>query len=438
MTMHEDECEGCREYNELSRRQFITDAAGVSGLGVFAAVFPSWLPKVVLAESYDSTRDVIVSIFLRGGADGLSLCVPFGDANYYTSRPTIAIPRPDSTATATRGIALDNFFMFPRAMQALVPAFQSTNLLIVHATGSVDPSRSHFDAQKFMEVGKPRDPSIVTGWLGRHLASVPPMRTDAPLRALGFASGLQKTLIGAPKTLPISDPTTFGLAGATTTRTERANWLKNEYGPAPEPLKASALDALNTIDLLRLINFTGYTPANGAVYPNSSFGRAMRSTAALVKADIGIEAAQIDVGGWDTHATQDPVNPGGAMYNNMLGLANALGAFHADVIQGTQATNVTVVVISEFGRNVRENSARGTDHGRGNVMFAMGRNIAGGRVYAFNWPGLARENLQDGQDLKVTLDHRDILAEIVRNRLGNQNTGVVFPDYVPTIRGVTK
>ena len=437
MSNHDEDC-GCEEYNELSRRQFIADAAGASGLGMFAAVFPSWLPKVVLAESYVADRDVIVSIFLRGGADGLSLCVPFGDANYYTGRPTIAIPRPDSTATATRGIALDNFFALPRAMQALYPSYEAGNLLVVHATGSVDPSRSHFDAQKFIEVGKPRDPGIVTGWLGRHLASVPPMRTDAPLRALGFASGLQKTLVGAPKTLPMSDPTTFGIAGSTATRTERTNWLKSEFGPAPEPLKSSALDALNTIELLRLINFTGYAPANGAVYPNTAFGRAMRSTAAMVKADIGLEAAQIDVGGWDTHATQDPVNVGGAMYNNMAGLANALGAFHADIISGTQATNVTVVVISEFGRNVRENSARGTDHGRGNAMFVLGRNIAGGRVYTFNWPGLAMENLQDRQDLKVTLDHRDILAEIVKNRLGNQNLGLVFPDYVPTFRGVTK
>lgn len=437
MTTHDEDC-GCDEYNELSRRQFVADAAGMSGLAMFSAVFPSWLPKVVLAESYDSTRDVIISIFLRGGADGLSLCVPFGDANYYTGRPTIAIPRPDSTNAATRGIALDNFFAFPQAMRGLMPAYQAGELLVVHATGSVDPSRSHFDAQKFIEVGKPRDPSIVTGWLGRHLASVPPMRTDAPLRALGFASGLQKTLIGAPKTLPISDPATFGLSGATGTRTERTNWLKSEYGPSPEPLRSSALDALNTLELLRLINFTGYTPANGAVYPNTGFGRAMRSAAALIKADVGIEAAQIDVGGWDTHSAQDPLNVGGAMYNNMTTLSNALGAFHADVIAGTQATNVTLVVISEFGRNVRENSARGTDHGRGNCMFVMGRNITGGRVFAFNWPGLARENLQDGQDLKVTLDHRDILAEIVKNRLGNQNTGVVFPDYVPTFRGVTK
>jgi uncharacterized protein (DUF1501 family) len=437
--MHDDACEdGCTEYNELSRRQFLTDTAGASSMAVAAAAFPSWLPKVVLAESYDSTRDVIISIFLRGGADGLSLCVPFGDANYYASRPTIAIPRPDSTATATRGIALDNFFAFPRAMQGLFPAYQAGNLLVVHATGSVDSTRSHFDAQKFMEVGKPRDPGIVTGWLGRHLATVPPMRTDAPLRALGFASGLQKTLVGAPKTLPMSDPSTFALAGSAGTRTERTAWLRSEYGPAPEPLRSSALDALNTLELLRLINFTGYVPANGAVYPNTTFGRAMRSAAALVKSDIGLEAAQIDVGGWDTHSAQDPLNAGGAMYNIMQGLANALGAFHADIIAGTQTTNVTLVVISEFGRNVRENSARGTDHGRGNCMFVMGRNIAGGRVYAFNWPGLARENLQDGQDLKVTLDHRDILAEIVKNRLGNQNVGVVFPDFVPTFRGVTK
>jgi len=437
MTTHDEDC-GCDEYNELSRRQFLTDAAAASGLGMFAMTFPSWLPKVVLAESYAADRDVIISIFLRGGADGLSLCVPFGDANYYTSRPTIAIPRPEDERMGSAIDLDDNFFAFPRAMQGLYPAYQAGQLLVVHATGSVDPSRSHFDAQKFIEVGKPRDPSIVTGWLGRHLATVPPMRTDAPLRALGFASGLQKTLLGAPKTLPISDPSTFGLSGSTTSRVERMNWLKGDFTSSPEPLHSSALDALNTLELLRLINFTGYTPANGAVYPANGFGRALRSAAALIKADVGIEAAQIDLGGWDTHATQDPVNPGGPMYNLMVTLSNALGAFHADVIQGTQATNVTVVVISEFGRNVRENSARGTDHGRGNCMFIMGRNVTGGRVYAFNWPGLALENLQDKQDLKVTLDHRDILAEIVKNRLGNQNLGVVFPDYVPTFRGVTK
>ena len=429
-----DDC-ACNEYNELSRRQFIAGStAAAFGATMIAPIFPAWLPQVTLAQS-QASRDVIVSIFLRGGADGLSLCVPFFDANYYAGRPNIAIPRPDSTAT-NKGIALDNSFAFPQAMSGLMPAYTAGNLLVVHATGSIDPSRSHFDAQRFIEVGKPRDPHVATGWLARHLASVEPMRTNAPLRALGLSSGLAKTLVGAPRTLPIPDPATYAIGGAAATRVERANWLRTDFTGSTEPVKSAALDALNTLELLRLINFTGYTPANGAVYPNNSFGRGMRSTAALIKADIGVEAVQLDLGGWDTHSNQDPL--AGSMFNTMQTLSNSLGAFWADVMSSGFSQGVTLVVISEFGRNVRQNGSLGTDHGRGNCMFVMGRNIAGGRVLVNNWPGLAREQLENGQDLRVTLDHRDILAEVVRNRLGNNNTSVVFPDYTPTVRGVTR
>jgi uncharacterized protein (DUF1501 family) len=432
---HED-CPGCTEYQELSRRQFIAGSAASAGAAVLISpLFPEWLPKVVLAESSVAERDVIVSIFLRGGADGLTLCVPFFDNDYYTGRPTIAVPRPDSTA-ANKGIALDSRFAFPPAMSALYPAFQAGDLLIVHATGSVDPSRSHFDAQRFMEVGKPRDPSIVTGWLGRHLASTPPMRTTAPLRALGLSSGLQKTLVGAPKALPIPDPPNFAISGSAATRNERATWLRDDYSADAEPVRSAALDALNTIQLLQLIDFVGYRTANGAVYPNTSFGRGMRSAAALIKADIGVEAIQLDLNGWDTHSNQDPL--AGSMFRTMQDLAGSVGAFYADVIASGLTQKVTLVVMSEFGRNVRQNGSAGTDHGRGNCMFAVGRNIAGGRVLVNNWPGLARENLENGQDLKVTLDHRDILAEIVSNRLGNPNLSVVFPDFAPTMRGVTR
>lgn len=430
--MHSCGEEGCAEYNELSRREFLAWSAGAA---LLATAVPPWLPKVVLAQSQVSNRDVIISIFMRGGADGLSLCVPFSDPNYYSGRPTLAIPRPDSSA-ANRGIALDNNFAFPQAMAPLVEAFTAQNLLLVHGTGSVDPSRSHFDAQRFIEVGKPRDPTVVTGWLGRHLASSTPVRTTAPLRALGISNGLPQTLIGAPKTLPISSPPNFGLGGVASSKTERATWLKNDYATAPEPVRSAAIDATATIDLLKLINFTGYAPANGAVYPNTSFATSLRSAAALIKADIGVEAIQVDIGGWDTHANQDPL--AGAMNVLMGQFSAALAAFYKDVIAGAQSQNVTVVALSEFGRNVRENGSRGTDHGRGSCMFVMGRNITGGRVLTNNFQPLARENLDSGQDVKVTIDHRDILAEIVRNRLGNSQLDFVFPGFVPTTRGITK
>ena len=430
---HED-CTGCREYNVLSRRQFVAGTSAAAAAGTFFPIFPSWLPQVVLKESEDTTRDVIVSVFLRGGCDGLSIVVPFFDPAYYTGRPTIAVPRPDSTAT-NRGTALDDRFAFPQAMNGLLPAYQAGQLLAIHATGSIDPSRSHFDAQRYMEVGKPADTTIATGWLGRHLASVAPMRTDAPLRALGISSGLQKILVGAPKALPIPDPANFAIAGQAATRARRADWLRQEFTPSPEPIRSAALDALNTIQLLQTINFAQYVPAPGATYPNTAFGRGLRSAAALIKSDVGVEAIQIDLGGWDTHSGQDPL--AGSMFNTMQNLAGSLGAFHADTIGSGLPQNVTVIVMSEFGRNARENGSFGTDHGRGNMMLVMGRHIAGGRVLVNNWPGLARENLERAQDLKVTLDHRDVLAEVVRNRLGNPNTNVVFPDYQPTFRGVT-
>ena len=432
---HPDDC-GCQEYNELSRRQFITTSA----VGASAAFFPAWLPKIVMSKAFASDRDIIVSVFMRGGADGLSLVVPFADANYYTSRSSIAIPRPDSSA-ATKGINLDNFFMFPQAMAGgaagtggLMPAFQAQDLLVVHATGQLNNSRSHFDAQRYMEVGKPVDPTLVTGWLGRHLASIPPLKPDAPLRALGVANGLQKTLVGAPKTLPIADPTNYSIGGSATTQTQRLAFMQSDYVPAEEPLHSAALDATNTVTLLKTVNFTGYKPANSVVYPTSSFGRALRSVAVLIKGDVGIEAAQIDIGGWDTHSGQDPL--AGSMFRTMQDFSNSLAAFYADVI--ATGYNVTVVAISEFGRNVRENGSQGTDHGRGTTMFAMGKGILGGRVLTKNWPGLARENLDSGQDLKVTVDYRDILAEIVQRRLANPNLGFVFPTWTPTMLGVTR
>lgn len=420
---------GCDEYNTLTRRAFVGAAATVAA----AATVPAWLPKVVLAQSATS-RDVIVSVFLRGGADGLSMVYPFTDTNYYTGRPTIAIPQPDSTL-ANRGVALNGQFAISSAMSALVPAYQAGNLLVVHGAGLVNTTRSHFDAQRFIEVGKAADPNLVTGWLGRHLATSTPMRSNAPLRAIGLSQGLQRTLVGAPKTLPVPNPATFGLGGSTTTATERATWLRSDYTATDASIGTPALDALNTLALLTAINFNGYTPAGGAVYPNTGFGRAMRSAAALIKADVGIEAIQLDIGGWDTHSAQAPLT--GSMSRTMADLANSLAAFHADALTGGVAYKVTVVVISEFGRNVRENGSLGTDHGRGSCMFVMGPGIAGGRVLTNSWVPLARENLEAGQDLRVTIDHRDILAEIVSRRLGNTNLGVIFPTFVPTVRGVT-
>ena len=431
MSDHEHD-NSCAEYNEVTRRQFM----GTAGAVTIAAMLPTWLPSVVMAQSA-SSRDIIVSVFLSGGVDGMSMVSPYGDPDYYNGRPTINIARPDAAGGGPKLTALDNFFGFSPGMAPLYPAYQAGDLLVVHATGSVNTSRSHFDAQRYMELGKPADASVVTGWLGRHLATMSPLRATTPLRALGITTGMPLTLSGAPKTLPIPTPGNFTIGGSAASAPSRAQFVAANYNDAVDPVHANALDTTNTIALLQAININGYVPTQGAVYPVSGFGTQLKSAAALIKADVGVEAVHMFYGGWDTHSAQG-TGPGGYMHLRMTDLATSLAAFYADVIQGTTANSVTLVMVSEFGRNARENGNNGTDHGRGNVMYAMGKKIAGGRVLTNGWPGLARENLESGQDLRVTLDHRDVLAEIVQNRLQNPNIGIVFPGFTPQMRGVTK
>lgn len=424
MTMHD--CQGCREYGEWSRRQFL----GASGAFALAAAAPAWLPRVVYAGDHCSDRDVIVSIFLRGGCDGLTVCVPHAEDAYYAGRPDIAIPRPDS-GDPNRAIDLDGFFGFPQAMSGLVEAYQAGHLALVHAVGSTDPSRSHFDAMRYMEIGKPGDGTLFTGWLGRHLLTSPPIQKDAVLRGLGMGYALQRTLAGGPLSVPVPDVNNYGLSGWDRSERQRREALSTMYDASQEPVRSAAANTQATIDLLDAIDFVNYQPSGGAVYPQTDIGYALKSSAALIKAQVGVEAIAIDLGGWDTHNAQGPID--GQMAALMTSLSNSLGAFHTDIF--TDLSNMVAVVMSEFGRNVRQNGSIGTDHGHGNVMLALGDHINGGQVIT-QWPGL--ENLYDGQDLHITIDYRDILAEIVQNRLGNANLSEVFPGYTPTFRGITR
>ncbi len=427
MSGHQD-C-GCQEYMELSRRQFI------AGTGAAAAALsvPAWLPKVAFAQSFSSTRDVMVSIFLRGAADGLTICVPHGEQAYYDARPNfLAVPRPDS-GDENRAIDLDGFFGFPQPLGVLMDAYNDGDLLVVHASGLPDPSRSHFDKQRWMEVGKPRDTTLTGGWLGRHLASVPPKDPEALVRGIGVGFGLQKTLQGGPNTLPVPDMGDYGLRGNPETEQERQDWIAAAYANAEQQLRDAANNAIATIGLLESIDFANYQPSGGATYPNTPFGFSMKSTAALLKADVGVEAIHMDKGGWDTHNNQGVFD--GAMFNLMTDLAGAISAFHTDMFTDDRS-DFTLVCMSEFGRVVQENGSQGCDHGHGNAMLVLGGSIAGGRVLT-EWPGLEPEQRFQGRDLQVTIDYRDILAEIVQNRLDNPNLDIVFPDYTPTFRGVT-
>lgn len=413
---------GCDEYRALSRRQFL--GAGAAALAMAAG--PAWLPRVAYGQDEVSGRDVIVSLFLRGGCDGLSMIPPHGDSAYYAARPELAIAPPGGGASSA--IDLDGFFGFAPAMAPLHAAYAAQHLLAVHACGLNDGTRSHFDAMHFMEVGKARDPILATGWLGRHLMHTAPLGVDPVLRAIGMAPALQRSLAGSPLALPVPNPAAFQLPGSESSADARLAAMLAMYSGTAEPLNSSALRTSETIALLDALNINAYAPGGGAVYPESELGMALRSSAALIRGEVGVEAIAMDLGGWDTHEQQG--NTAGGMAALMGDLAGALAAFHADIVAGSEH-KVTVVVMSEFGRTVEENLSLGTDHGHGGMMMVMGGAVQGGRVLA-NWPGLAREQRYEGQDLGVTIDYRDILYEIVERRLASADPALVFPDHTHT------
>jgi uncharacterized protein (DUF1501 family) len=448
---------GCHEYRELTRRGLVTNI----GFHALKGLAPSWLPSVVFSDDQkskgsgapgrgrlDVSRDVVVSVYLRGGCDGLTMCVPYGEANYYAIRPTIAVPRPDQTTNSRRAIDLNGFFGLPQAMAAFKPFYDDEKFLIVHGTGSTHNTRSHFDAQQYMEAGK-QDKALWTGWLGRHIATSSETKTGSLLRAIGLSGTLALTLEGGPKTTAISNLNDANYGGRSETEAARVNWLKTAYETAPAMLRESAENTIKTVELLRSLNFGSYTPGGGAQYNRpmpggggtyggaSDFGEACKATAALIKKDVGIEAIHLDFGSWDTHENQRPMEDYGPMFMNMWSLSTNLAALYTDISAAAMGGKVTIVVISEFGRIAMENGAEGTDHGHGNVMFVLGDNVNGGQVMT-NWPGLANEQLFESNALAITIDHRDILAEVVKKRLKNDNIAAVFPDYVPTYRNAVR
>ncbi len=377
----------CDEYKALSRRDFVKRSTATA----VALSVPAWLPRVTYAQAENSDRDVLVSIFLRGGADGLTLVPPFGDASYYALRPTIAIPRPDS-GSATPAINLDGFFGLPTAMAALI-----AGLSIRPAADRACDGLDRPDALALRRAVLHGDRQARRSQHRDRLVGPSPREQAADARRRGIARTrvCVRSSAGARRRSRHAadpDPANFGLAGNSATRTQRLNWLGKAYQPERDPLRTAALNTQRTISTLSALNIAGYVPAGGAVYPGGGFGTAMRSTAALIRSDIGLEAVQIDIGGWDTHSAQGPLT--GGMAQLMQQFAGALAAFHTDMNAAGRMGRVTLVAMSEFGRVARENASQGTDHGHGNAMFVMGGAVAGGRVLR-NWPGLAAEQLYE-------------------------------------------
>ncbi len=411
----------------VSRREMLHRGAALATLSGAHMLLPRWMPRLAFSPRYQAPRgDVLVCIFLRGGADGLNIVVPHGEDTYYNVRPQLAIPRPDTTGSEPKALDLDGFFGLHPALAPLQPIFAGGELKAVHASGSPDPTRSHFEAMSFMERGTPGSKELTTGWIGRHLASLD-TGNQSPVRAVGWGTAAQQAIRGPVSPVVLKSIADYHLGGRLDVATHMMESINALYDQDTDSLQAAADATLSAIDLISQVRIDQYRPQNGAVYPDGDFGFGLMQTAALIRAEMGLEAACLDLGGWDTHANQGGVE--GTQAQLLAALAGGLAAFHTDM--GVDMSRVTLVVMSEFGRRVQENANQGTDHGHGNVMFVMSGNLTTQVPVIAQWPTLAPDALDNG-DLAITTDYRNILSEVLIQRLNRPNTSEVFPDFTPT------
>jgi len=394
----------------LNRRYFLRSSAiAVAGIGLA----PEWLIRAAAQTAQtQKRRKILIAIFQRGAADGLNIVVPFFEKTYYDLRPSIAVQPPGKP---NGGIDLDGRFAFHPSLQPLKPLWDSGQLAIVHAAGSPNPSRSHFDAQDYMESGTPGKISE-GGWLNRALPNVGP--GVSPVRAIAMGTQLPRTLRGAQNAVAVNNLDQFQMRNS-----NAASILESMYATTPDAaLSSSGKETFEAVKFIQDINKGPYTPANGAQYPAAEFGRGLQQIARLIKADAGVEAAFVDIGGWDHHTNETP-----QLTTLLQQFGSSLAAFSRDM--GDRMADVVLVTMSEFGRTAREDGNGGTDHGHGNVMMVLGGPVRGGKVYG-RWPGLEPEQLYEKRDLAVTTDFRDVLGELVSLHLG-QKTEPVFPGYAP-------
>ena len=399
---------------------------------------PGWMPRLAFAAPAVAPRgDTLVVIFLRGAADVLNMVVPHGEDEYYAQRPTLAIPRPDDRRAEAnhRTVDLDGFFGLHPTLRPLTEAWQARNLAVIHACGAPDDSRSHFRAMELMERGVETESGPASGWIGRHLATHNTGNLS-PLRALGFANPLPRSLRGPIPASALRSITDFHLGGDERALAAMQQALSAVYATDPALAHDTSLGdigqgTLAVMAILDQLDPERYRPRTDAQYPDSDFGLALRQIAMLIKADAGLEVAAVDHGGWDTHFVQGGSQ--GLMATLLTDLADGLTAFHADMVD--HLNQVSVVVMSEFGRRLSENGSFGTDHGHGSAMFLIGGNVDGGKIHG-RWPGLATEQLVGPGDLAVTTDYRDVLGELCVKRLGNAHLDEIFPGWQVNDQGI--
>jgi uncharacterized protein (DUF1501 family) len=405
----------------MNRRFFLKSGSiALTSLGASLSA-PAFLERVVLgANATGGKRKTLIAIFQRGAVDGLNMVVPFGEASYYDARPSIAIAKPGNTESA---IDLDGFFGLHPAMSSFKPLWDSKRLAIIHAAGSPDNTRSHFDAQDYMESATPGIKATPDGWLNRYLqAKNVPDATS--FRAVAISKQMPRAFQGPAPTLTMSNLSEFAIRAGKASANLQNGFEAIYANKTNDALGHTGRETFEAVDYLKKVNPAQYKPENGAQYPRTPFGNSLLQIAQLIKAGVGLEVAFTDLDGWDTHVNQG--NARGQLANLLGQFSSAIAALYQDL--GQRMDDVVVLTMSEFGRTVRENGNRGTDHGHANAMFVMGNGVRGGKVYG-RWPGLKNDQLYDGRDLALTTDFRDVFAEVATRHLGLEKTNRLFPGY---------
>jgi uncharacterized protein (DUF1501 family) len=442
----------------VSRRVFIKNGGlAIASVGLLPAIGPAFLRRAVFAAepTAQSRQKTLICLFQRGAADGLSVVVPHGDPNLYQLRPDLGIPRPLNGRTDSTALELDGFFGLHPALAPFLPIYQAGHLAIVHACGSPSGTRSHFDAQDFMESGAPDDKTIADGWLSRAVLSCPEDQAklrgqESPFRTVAMSGIVPRSLQGDVGALAIPDLRTFGIAdnlfgGGPPERrpVDTAAGMSDAGSAAParpmtaasgfetlyddavgDVLHGTGTESFAAIRILRRVNPRTYVPANGAQYPNTGFGTSLKQIAQLVKADVGMEVAFADMGGWDTHVNQGAAQ--GQLAQRLREFSGAIAALYQDL--GDRMADVTILTMSEFGRTARQNGNGGTDHGHATCFFVLGGDVNGGKVHG-QWPGLGPGQLNEDRDLALTTDFRAVFGEAAIHHLGAEGLQRIFPGY---------
>lgn len=408
----------------MDRRYFLkASGIGLASFGLMS-VAPEFLHQfanaATLTDGYGKKK-TLITIFQRGAVDGLNMVVPHGDSEYYNIRRNIAIPKPNQNEGA---INLDGFFGLHPTMKSFESLWSNKQLAIVHCAGSPDNTRSHFDAQDYMEAGTPGVKGTRDGWLNRVMQGMNG-KEASPFRSVSMTQQLPRSLYGKAPSIAMTNLADFSIQAGAYTKSVQGGFegIYQEVN-SKDSLNETGKETFEAMNFLKKANPAQYKPANGAQYPGSPLGRSMQQFAQLIKAGVGLEVGFAETGGWDTHVNEGASR--GQLANLLRDFSASIAAFVTDL--GQKMDDVVILTMSEFGRTARENGNRGTDHGHANAIFVIGNEVKGGKVYG-NWAGLKSNQLHEGRDLAVTTDYRDVFGEVAYKYMGSKDLAKMFPGY---------